>query len=153
MPPATGRFVRARIDPAAGDFRLETLDERETEFPRIDDRRLGRPTRWALVSHRASPTLPRGAFDELVRFDLVRQTTAVHRFPGQAIGEAVFAPKPGRSEEEACWVLTFATDLATMASSFVILDAEDFEGAPVAVVQLPRRVPLGLHGNWLPSGP
>jgi carotenoid cleavage dioxygenase-like enzyme len=57
---------------------------------------------------------------------LKRGTVATHRFPGQAIGEAVFALKPGRSEEEAGYVLTFPTDLATMESSFVILDAEDF---------------------------
>lgn len=75
----------------------------------------------------------------------------MYRFPNQAIGEAVFAPKPGRSEEEAGYVLTFATDIATMESRFVILDAEDFGGEPVAVVKLPRRVPLGLHGHWYPA--
>jgi carotenoid cleavage dioxygenase-like enzyme len=146
-PPPKGRLVRARIDPAGG-LSLETLDDRATEFPRIDDRRQGRETRYAMVSHRVSPELRGGSFDELLRFDLKRGTVAAHRFPGQAIGEAVFAPKPGRSEEEAGYVLTFATDLATMESSFVILDAEDFSGEPAAVVKLPRRVPLGLHGNW-----
>jgi carotenoid cleavage dioxygenase-like enzyme len=45
---------------------------------------------------------------------------------GQAIGEAVFAPKAGRKEEEAGHELTFATDLATMESHFVIIDVEDF---------------------------
>jgi carotenoid cleavage dioxygenase-like enzyme len=86
-----------------------------------------------------------------LRYDLVRGTTKVHGFPGQAIGEAVFAPKAGRSEEEAGYVLTFATDLATKQSSLVILDASDFSGEPVAVVRLPQRVPLGLHGNWYPE--
>jgi carotenoid cleavage dioxygenase-like enzyme len=150
-PPPKGHFVRARIDPAAGSLSLETLDARATEFPRIDDRRQGQMTRHAMVSHRLSPALKGGSFDELLRFDLKRGTTESHRFPGQAIGEAVFAPKPGRSEEEAGYVLTFSTDLATMESSFVILDAEDFSGEPVAVVKLPRRVPLGLHGNWFPA--
>ncbi len=149
--PVKGHFARARIDPAAGTLRLDQLDERSTEFPRIDDRRQGRPTRYAIVSHRASPVLAAGAFDELIRFDLVRGTSALHRFPGQAIGEAVFAPKAGRSEEEAGYVLAFATDLATMESSFLIIDAENFSGEPVAVVKLPQRVPLGLHGNWCPA--
>ena len=146
-----GRSVRARIDPAAGAFRLEELDDRPTEFPRIGDRRQGRRTRYAVFSHRASPALLGGAFDELIRFDLARGTSVVHRFPGQAIGEAVFAPKAGRGEEDAGYVLTFATDLATMESSFVILDAADFSAEPVAVIKLPRRVPLGLHGNWFPA--
>jgi carotenoid cleavage dioxygenase-like enzyme len=105
-----------------------------------------------MVSHRISPMLLSGAFDELLRFDLARGTVAAHRLPAQAIGEAVFAPKAGRSEEEAGYVLTFATDISTTESSFVILDAEDFTGKPVAVVKLPRRVPLELHGNWYPAG-
>jgi carotenoid cleavage dioxygenase-like enzyme len=151
LPPMKGHFARARIDPAAGSVRLEVLDDRPTEFPRIDDRRQGRPIRYTVVSHRVSSALRAGAYDELLRFDLARGTLAAHRFPGQAIGEAVFAPKPGRSEEEAGYILTFATDLATMESRFVILDAEDFSGEPVAVVKLPRRVPLGLHGNWCPA--
>ncbi|HUC16791.1 MAG TPA: carotenoid oxygenase family protein [Acetobacteraceae bacterium] len=149
-PPVKGHLARARIDPGSGSVRLDMLDERPTEFPRIDDRRQGRPTRYAMASHRASPALRLGAYDELLRLDLARGTIAVHRFPGQAIGEAAFAPKPGRSEEEAGYILTFTTDLGTMQSRFVILDAEDFSAAPVAVVTLPRRVPLGLHGNWCP---
>jgi carotenoid cleavage dioxygenase-like enzyme len=36
-------------------------------------------------------------------------------------------------------------------SSLVILDARDVEMAPVAKVKLPRRVPYGAHGNWLPD--
>jgi carotenoid cleavage dioxygenase-like enzyme len=62
-------------------------------------------------------------FDEILRFDLARWTVAVHRFPGQVIGEAVFAPKAGRREEEAGYVRTFTTDLTTLQSGFVILDA------------------------------
>jgi len=147
----TGRVVRARIDPALGTFRLEVLDDRPTEFPRVDDRRLGRPTRYAVFSHRSSKTLRAGSFDELLRFDVSRGTVEVHRFPGWAIGEAVFAPKTGSTDEEAGYILTFATNLVTMESTFVVLDAEDFAGEPVASVKLPRRVPLGLHGNWYPS--
>jgi carotenoid cleavage dioxygenase-like enzyme len=149
--PAERKFVRARIDPTAGSFRLEDLDERPTEFPRVDDRRQGRPTRYALLLHATPAASERRIYDELFRFDLARGTTEVHRFPGHAIGEAVFAPKAGRSEEEAGYVLTFATDMATMQSTFVILDADDFSDKPVAVVKLPQRVPLGLHGNWYPA--
>jgi carotenoid cleavage dioxygenase len=146
-----GRVVKARIDPVRGTFRLEVLDDRPTEFPRVDDRRQARPTRYAVFSHKSSKALRAGSFDELLRFDVSRGTAEVHRFPGWAIGEAVFAPKTGRTDEEGGYILTFATNLATMESTFVILDAEDFAGEPVAVVKLPRRVPLGLHGNWYPS--
>lgn len=148
--PARGRFVRARIDPAAGNVRLETIDDRPTEFPRVDDRHQGRPTRFVTVVHGSPAARETRTHDELFRFDLARGTMAGHRFPGQAIGEAVFAPKSGRSEEGSGYILTIATDRATMESSFVILDAEAFAGEPVAIVRLPQRVPLGLHGNWFP---
>ncbi len=149
--PATGRVVKARIDPTRGTFRLDVMHDRPTEFPRVDDRRQGLPTRYAVFARKISSILRPGAFDELLRFDLANGTVEVHGFPGWAIGEAVFAPKAGRTEETAGYFLTFATNLATMDSSFVILDAEDFAGEPAAVVKLPQRVPLGLHGNWYPS--
>jgi carotenoid cleavage dioxygenase-like enzyme len=146
-----GRVIRARINPDAGTVSLEVLDDRPTEFPRVDDRRQSRPTRYAVFSHRSSAALAAGSFDELVRFDLTRGASATHSFAGNAIGEAVFAPKAGRTEEEAGYILTFATNVDTMESTFVVLDAENFAGEPVAVVKLPRRVPLGLHGNWYPA--
>jgi carotenoid cleavage dioxygenase-like enzyme len=149
LPPVEGHLTRARIDPVAGSLRFEVIDDRPTEFPRIDDRRQGRNSRYLMVAHRSS-ALRTGAFDELLRFDLARGTSAVRRFPGQVIGEAVFAPKAGRTDEQAGYILTFVTDLATLESRFVIIDAEDFSGTPVAVVKLPQRVPNGLHGNWYP---
>ncbi|WP_409558302.1 carotenoid oxygenase family protein [Achromobacter animicus] len=32
-----------------------------------------------------------------------------------------------------------------------MLDARDLATGPVARVRLPRRVPAGLHGSWMPS--
>jgi carotenoid cleavage dioxygenase-like enzyme len=143
-----GSLVWARINPLKGSFTCETGDDLPTEFPCIDDRRQGGPSRYVMVSYRASPLLPTGSFDELRRYDLARGTVRVHRFPGWAIGEAVFAPTSGRAEEEEGYALTFATNVTTLESVFVIVDVANFEGEPVAVVKLPRRVPLGLHGNW-----
>jgi carotenoid cleavage dioxygenase-like enzyme len=36
-------------------------------------------------------------------------------------------------------------------SDLVVLDARAFDQAPVARIQLPRRVPYGFHGSWIPS--
>jgi carotenoid cleavage dioxygenase-like enzyme len=33
-----------------------------------------------------------------------------------------------------------------------VLDATDVRGAPVAAVTLPRGVPSGFHGSWIPDG-
>ena len=46
-----------------------------------------------------------------------------------------------------------AARLAHLAgrTDVVILDAQDFTGAPVATVHLPVRVPFGFHGSWVPD--
>ncbi|MFC5796823.1 carotenoid oxygenase family protein [Sphingopyxis terrae] len=30
-----------------------------------------------------------------------------------------------------------------------MLNADDFTGAPQAVIHLPHRIPPGFHGNWV----
>jgi hypothetical protein len=66
-------------------------------------------------------------------------------------GRAVFAPSPGQSDESSGWYLTYVYDPVRDGSDLVIIDASDFEDEPVARVRLPRRVPHGFHGNWLPD--
>jgi carotenoid cleavage dioxygenase len=72
--------------------------------------------------------------------------------PGRRPSEAAFAPaddQPGR----AAWLMTYVHDVASDTSDLVILDAADVEAPPVAAIHLPRRVPFGFHGNWLPDPP
>jgi carotenoid cleavage dioxygenase len=49
------------------------------------------------------------------------------------------------------WLITFVYDQARNASDLVIVDATDLAAPPRATVALPRRVPFGFHGNWLPD--
>jgi carotenoid cleavage dioxygenase len=37
------------------------------------------------------------------------------------------------------------------AADLVILAAQDFTAPPLARIHLPARVPLGLHGSWVPT--
>jgi carotenoid cleavage dioxygenase-like enzyme len=121
------------------------LDDRGVEFPRVDDRLAGAAARYSV-------TVGSGT---LVRYDLHRDTASEHRFGGNgsrgAPGEAVFAPAVGESDELAGWYLTYVYDPVRDGSDLVIIDASDFEGGPVARVRLPRRVPHGFHGNWIPD--
>jgi carotenoid cleavage dioxygenase len=47
--------------------------------------------------------------------------------------------------------VTFAIDLVDQSSWFLVFAAGAPEDGPVARVSIPVRVPLGLHGNWLPA--
>jgi len=136
---------RWTIDLDAGDVEETQLDDRGVEFPRVDDRLVGAAARYSVAVGSGC----------LVRYDLDRGIASEHRFgaagvPG-APGEAVFAPSPGRSDELSGWYLTYVYDPVRDGSDLVIIDASDFEGEPVARVRLPRRVPHGFHGNWIPD--
>ena len=53
--------------------------------------------------------------------------------------------------EDDGYVISYVYDANRDASDVVILDAQDFTGAPLATITLPVRVPFGFHGNWLPD--
>ena len=123
------------------------LDDRGVEFPRVDDRLAGTAARYSVA-------VGSGA---LVRYDLQGDTAIEHRFdsgrhgsPG-APGEAVFAPAAGQPDELSGWYLTYVYDAETDSSDLVIIDASDFAADPVARIRMPRRVPHGFHGNWIPD--
>ncbi|MGB4342282.1 MAG: carotenoid oxygenase family protein, partial [Moraxellaceae bacterium] len=44
---------------------------------------------------------------------------------------------------------SYVHDINCGSSKVVILDAQNIEGEPQAVIELPVRVPLGFHGNWI----
>ena len=88
----------------------------------------------------------------IVRYDLetgAREVRDVGR--GRGAGEAIFIPRSDSAAEDDGWVMAFVSDAADATTELVILDAGDISGDPVATIGLPQRVPLGFHGNWIPS--
>jgi carotenoid cleavage dioxygenase len=87
-----------------------------------------------------------------VRYDLRATAVLQHRFPdGVVVGEPQFVPRRDSTAEGDGWILALTYDIVHDRSSLVVIDAADFAAAPVAVVKLPRRVPAGLHGTWIPG--
>ncbi len=92
-----------------------------------------------------------GGFGALARYDFATGAVAVRDFgPGREVDEPVFVPRPGAAEEGDGWVMAYVYDRATDGSACVVLDARDIGRAPVAEIAMPRRVPHGFHGNWMP---
>lgn len=150
--PALPALHRWRLDLHSGRVTSEPLDDRSGDFPRINDAMAGLANRYGYVSH-AGSWGPTGArFDGVVKHDLAHATSTVHRYgPDQLCGEAVFAADPDGTAEDDGWLLNFVFDPGTESTDLVVLDARDLSADPVARVHLPRRVPFGPHGNWLPS--
>jgi carotenoid cleavage dioxygenase-like enzyme len=156
-PARTGAFTRARLSPATGAVSLTHLDDRVSEFARIDDRLTGRPHRYVTISRKSGALagLLNGEFDQLTRYDMATGESVSHD-SGMVFGEVAHAARAGApvghgDPELDGWYLCFAADPASGGSSLLIWDAQDFPSAPVAQVHMPRRVPNGLHGNWLPA--
>ncbi|WP_420450734.1 carotenoid oxygenase family protein [Ilumatobacter sp.] len=141
---------RWRFDLRTGRVSGEQLDEREHGFPRIDDRRTGLVNRvgWAVTNREGEPA-ETDSSTGVVKYDLERGTTEFHDFgPGVSTSEAVFVPASDDAGEDEGWVMSYLHDRASGSSSFAVLDATDLAADPVAVVDLPQRVPHGFHGSW-----
>ena len=146
------RLHRWRIDLARGGVASTPLDDIVTEFPRVDERRLGRRHRFGYMAAR-EPELNDGAqplWTAVRKYDLERGGVTERRFgAGNGVGEPLFVPRTASAGEDDGWVLVLVYDAARDTSDFWILDAQDVAGEPVARVTLPHRVPYGFHGNWV----
>ena len=88
----------------------------------------------------------------LLRHDLEQGTSAARSFGrGASLGEAVFVPRSDGADEAEGWLLLLVHSAETGRSALHILNADDVEGEAQAVIDLPRRVPAGFHGNWVPD--
>jgi carotenoid cleavage dioxygenase-like enzyme len=149
--PITGRVVRVELGLSSGQLSLTEIDGTASEFPRIDDRRIGQSYRYAVMAAQSDRSgLTSGEHDVLVRHDLL--TGKRERMQSDAaLGETVFAPREGATEELDGYYITFGTSLTDGRSSLYIWDAVGLEAKPRAMIVLPQRVPHGLHGNWFPA--
>ncbi len=151
-PDATPRLARAVLDPAAGTVRRETLSDLTVEFPRIDDRLLGRAHPISAFAMRTGrPQQHPGCWDALAWHDTRTGTMSRWEPVDLAVGEPAFAPDPRSDAPGRGWWLTQVTRFDNGDSSLLVIPAADPASGPVAAVRMPVRVPLGLHGSWLPT--
>ncbi|CAI0405018.1 unnamed protein product [Linum tenue] len=71
--------------------------------------------------------------------------------PGRYGSEAVFVPRvPGvTSEEDDGYLICFMHDELTGKSSTIVVNAKTMSADPVAVIELPNRVPNGFHALFV----
>lgn len=148
--PAEGlpTLERWTIDLADGKVRESRIDDRGQEFPRVDERRVGKRHRFGYAVGIGDGIMPEAS---LLKHDLVGSSTVTRSFgDGKQLGEFVFHPAHVDSAEDDGVLMGFVYDAATDRSELAIVDAATLED--VAAIRLPHRVPAGFHGNWVPSG-
>ena len=141
----SAEVYRWTFDLDTGAVHEERLDDRNAEFPTIDDRRLGIENRFAYAM-----TIPKTstlAFDGIAKYDLRDGSSQRLAFGAGRLGsEAPFAPR-GEGEDEG-YLLSFVN--GEDGSELWIIDAEQIERGPVARLRIPQHVPLGFHSCWVP---
>ena len=139
-----------RMNMKTGVGREEQIDNALSEFPVVSGDLVGQPTRFSYHVVMDDHVLQR--FSGLRKYDLRTGSYVQHDFPKGVFGsEPAFAPRLGGRDEDDGYVVTFTTSAETGRSEARILDAQDFSGPPVAVLELPQRVPAGFHGVWMPA--
>jgi carotenoid cleavage dioxygenase len=149
---AAARLHRWVVDRTRGGVTSTPLDDVSCEFPRIDERRLGRRHRfgYAAIETDAAERLP--AWSGVRRWDLDRGRADTRTFGrGAGCGEPLFVARRGATSEDDGYVLVLVYDPERDASDFYVLDAQHLAGEPIARVRLPHRIPYGFHGNWVPA--
>ncbi|MEU9715055.1 carotenoid oxygenase family protein [Streptomyces sp. NPDC047976] len=146
-PDAGSTFHRWTVDPATGKVTAESLGELVTEFPSINEARTGSDHRYSYAI--AFPGAGLSGYHTVKLDSRTGRETLLAHGEGRMPGEAVFVPAEGGSAEDDGYLLTIVSDVAADASELLVLDAGDL--STVAAVELPRRVPAGIHGDWIPD--
>jgi len=144
-------FERLTIDPVAKKVTRKVIDATSQEFPRPDERRMGKPYRYAYTMALPEDRDPAFMGDSRIfKHDLEAGTRETHDFgEGKMPGEFVFVPATATSAEDEGWLVGFVIDAEKKTTDFVVLDARNFTGAPQATITIPVQIPPGFHGNFI----
>jgi len=146
-------FHEWRFDLRTGVCRERQLDDVYAEFPRMDNRLLGRPSRYSY--HQRCAEAPTLLFDGVIKYDYGRGATAEsYSYPsGWFGGETVFAAREGSDGEDDGYLVTFVVEEARGTSECQVFDAARLADGPVCRLGIPQRVPTGYHTCWIPTTP
>ncbi|SHG52819.1 carotenoid cleavage dioxygenase [Kaistia soli DSM 19436] len=164
-PPETlkSQLTRWTFDMGRPGNNLEStpLTQFPCEFPKSDDRYMGRPYRHGFViafdpakpydGERLGPP-PFQFFNMLAHVDVATQKTKTWFSDDQTcFQEPIFVPKSENAAEGEGYVMALANRLRDRVTDLVVLDAQHLDEGPIATVKLPFRLRMSLHGSWAPA--
>jgi carotenoid cleavage dioxygenase len=147
---ANARLCAWEIDLAANSRGIKRtyVDDLTGEFPRLDERRTGLSYRhgyYAASTKRDGG----GGFDAIAHHDFLTGRRHLYELGlGEATGEPVFVPSSDTAAEGEGYLLSLIYRGNENRSDLALFDAQNLSAGPLALAQLPHRVPHGFHGNW-----
>jgi len=141
-------YHRWRFNLKNGACTEEARSDLISEFPMINSRRNGLPTRFSYhVSFADADTV---LFDGLIKYDAHSGAIQQHRFaPGHYGSESPFAPRDGATEEDDGYVVSFVSIPAEQRAELHVFDARDLESGPVCRALIPNHIASGFHACWI----
>ncbi len=119
-------------------------------MPRFDERFAGLPYRhgWYIANIGCKHPLMHNA---IAHIDLKCGRRTVRTLvPWDAAGKPVFVPRSPDAPQGNGYIISVVYRAATNSSELLILNAQEIAGEPAAVLKVPRRVPPGTHGTFVP---
>ena len=140
------RFVRFRLDLAAGTVVRQSLSDSEGELPEIHPDYLGQPYRYTwTIGRPASSPLP--LLDHLLKLDVHTGEVRHAYAPATLCSEPVVVPRRAAAAREDDGYLAYLRyDATTSTTDLLVADAADLR--TLARLRLPHNIPLGFHGLW-----
>ncbi|XP_075646592.1 carotenoid 9,10(9',10')-cleavage dioxygenase 1-like [Castanea sativa] len=157
----SSELYEMRFNMKTGLASQKKLSTSAVEFPRVNESYTGRRQRYVYGTILESS----GKITGIIKFDLHAKpdtgktelevggnVQGIYDFgPGRFGSEAIFVPRvPGiTSEEDDGYLIFFVHDENTGKSSVNVLDAKTMSADPVAVVEIPHRIPPGFHAFFV----
>jgi len=145
-------LYRTIININSGTIKHTQLDDRVVEFPRIKEDYDTLSHQFIYTTTRTTDMAASQGFNAIIKYDVKNKSSQIHEFGQHAqVGEPVFALGSTQQSEDGGYLMLFVYDAISEQSEFVILDAKNFGDLPLARIKMPRRVPSGFHGSWMPG--
>ncbi|XP_020965523.1 carotenoid 9,10(9',10')-cleavage dioxygenase 1 isoform X3 [Arachis ipaensis] len=157
----SNELYEMRFNMKSGEASQKKLSASAVDFPRVNESYTGRKQRYVYGTTLDSIAKVTG----IIKFDLHAEPDSgktklevggnvqglYDLGPGRFGSEAVFVPRiPGTtSEEDDGYLICFVHDENTGKSFVHVIDAKTMSADPVAVVELPHRVPYGFHAFFV----
>jgi carotenoid cleavage dioxygenase-like enzyme len=145
------RLVRWTFDLAGSSdaIKEEPIDDLDGEFPRVDPRfeMLKNRHGWYAADPGGQAGVRLNAIAHIDHQTGQRQVYALTG--GDATSEPVFTPRSADAPEGDGWITAVIYRAGEDRSDFAVFEAQDVAKGPIALAEMPRRVPFGFHGNWV----
>ncbi|UUQ67976.1 carotenoid oxygenase family protein [Pseudomonas fuscovaginae UPB0736] len=153
------QMMRWSFDLSADSDEVEpfALSEFRCEFPRCDDRFVGRPYEHGFVIafdpekpyNAANGPMPFQFFNLLTHMN-VRTGESESWFAGdsECFQEPIFVPRSADAPEGDGYVMALLNHITVHSTELVVLDSLNMAAGPIARIKLPLRMRMSLHGSW-----